>query len=87
MELDKIRRKSESELRYRRGRVRNYPRFRKLIEKFNETHEPMSLDDVVKFMGLTHHTLRGYARETGLKMLVMKDDEGIRWVTFKEMKD
>jgi hypothetical protein len=87
MEIEEIRRKSESELRYRRGRVRNYPRFKKLIEKFNETHEPMNLDDVVKFMGLTHHTLRNYARDMGLKMQIMKDDEGTRWVIFREMRD
>lgn len=87
MDLDEIRRKPESELRYRRGRARNYPRFMKLIEKYNETGQPMSLEDVVKYMGLTHHTLRNYAKDMGLTMTVMKDEEGDRWVSFKETKD
>lgn len=87
MEIDKIRRKPESNLSYRRGRARNYPRFRKLIEKFNETGEPMNLEDVVTFMGLTHHTLRNYAKEMNLRMLIMKDDEGTRWVSFKELEE
>jgi hypothetical protein len=87
MELDKIRRKPESNLRYRRGRARNYPRFKKLLKKFNETGEPMNLEDVVKFMGFTHHTLRNYAKDMNLRMLIMKDDEGTRWVSFKEMDE
>ncbi len=87
MRLDEIRRKPESELRYRRGRARNYPRFTKLVEKYKESEEPMSLDDVVKYMGLTHHTLRSYAKEMDLRMVVMKDDDGIRWITFKKLLD
>lgn len=84
MELDEIRTKSEDELRYRRGRVRNFPKFKKLIEKYNETGEPMNLDDVVSYMGLTHHTLRQYAKDLNLKMIILSDENGQRWVAFKE---
>ena len=85
MELDNIRSKSEKELRYRRGRTKNHPRFKKVIEKYRETGDPLCLGDVVKFMGLSHHTLRNYAKEMGLKMVVMTDEEGVRWVAFKEI--
>ena len=85
MELDKIRTKSEKELRYRRGRAKNYPRFKKVLEKYRETGDPLNLDDVVKFMGLSHHTLRNYAKEMNLHMIIMTDEEGTRWVAFKEL--
>ncbi len=84
MELEEIRTKSEKELRYRRGRTRNYPRFKKILEKYREAEQPLNLDDVVKFMGLSHHTLRNYAKELGLRMIVMTDEEGNRWIAFKE---
>lgn len=84
MDLDEIRTKSEDELRYRRGRVRNFPKFKKLIKKYNETGEPMSLDDVVSYMGLTHHTLRQYAKDLNLMMIVLSDENGEKWVAFKE---
>jgi hypothetical protein len=85
MELDDIRKKSEKELRYRRGRTKNYPRFKKMLEKYRETGDPLNLDDVVKFMGLSRHTLRNYAKELNLQMIIMTDEEGIRWVAFKEL--
>lgn len=84
MELENIRTKSEKELRYRRGRTRNYPRFKKILEKYREEEQPLNLDDVVKFMGLSHHTLRNYAKELGFRMIVMTDEEGNRWIAFKE---
>jgi len=83
MELDRIRTKSEKELRYRRGRVKNYPRFKKILEKYRETGDPLNLDDVVKYMGLSHYTLRNYAKELNLQMVIMTDEDGIRWVAFK----
>ena len=85
MEIDKIRTKSEKELRYRRGRTKNHPRFKKILEKYRETGDPLNLDDVVKYMGLSHHTLRNYAKEMNLQMIIMTDEEGIRWVAFKEI--
>jgi len=84
MELDEIRTKSEEELRYRRGRVRNLPRFKKLIEKYKESEKPMNLEDVVNYMGLTHHTLRQYAKDLNLKMIVFSDEDGQKWIAFKE---
>lgn len=84
MELEDIRSKSVEELRYRRGRTKNHPRFKKVLEKYRETGDPLCLSDVVKFMGLTHHTLRNYAKEMGFKMIVMTDEDGVRWVAFKE---
>ena len=86
MELDDIRTKSESNLRYRRGRTRNYPRFKKVLEKYRESGDPLNLDDVVKFMGVSHHSLRNYAKELNLRMIVMTDDEGVRWVAFKDIQ-
>jgi len=86
MEIDKIRTKSEEQLRYRRGRARNHPRFNKVLEKYREKKEPLNLEDVEKYMGLTHHTLRNYAKEMNLKMIIMTDGEGVRWVAFKESK-
>ena len=85
MELNDIRTKSEDNLRYRRGRAKNYPRFKKVVEKYRETGDPLNLDDVVKFMGLSQHTLRNYAKELHLQMVVMTDEEGIRWVAFKSL--
>lgn len=85
MEIDKIRTKSEEKLRYRRGRVKNYPRFKKILEKYRETGEPLNLDDVVKYMGLSHHTLRNYAKELNLRMVIMTDEEGVRWLAFKSL--
>ena len=85
MELDEIRSKSEEQLRYRRGRAKNYPRFKKILEKYRKTGNPLNLDDVVKYMGLSQHTLRNYAKEMNLHMVVMTDEEGIRWVAFKEL--
>ena len=84
MELENIRTKSEKELRYRRGRTRNYPRFKKILQKYMTNREPLNLDDVVKFMGLSHHTLRNYAKELGFRLIVMTDEEGNRWIAFKE---
>ena len=84
MELDDIRTKSENDLRYRRGRTRNLPRFKKVLEKYHESGDPLNLDDVVKFMGVSQHSLRNYAKELNLRMVVMTDDEGVRWVAFKE---
>ncbi|MFW9962670.1 MAG: hypothetical protein ACFFCX_03870 [Candidatus Sifarchaeia archaeon] len=86
MEIDNIRTKSEKQLRYRRGRARNYPRFKKILEKYKEKGDPLNLEDVEKFMGLTHHTLRNYAKELNLRMIIMTDEDGIRWVAFKEDK-
>lgn len=83
MKLDDVRTKPESEMRYRRGRVRNYPKFRKLVEKYKETGEPLNLDDAVKFMGLTHHTLRVYAKYMNLKMIILTDEDGQKWIAFK----
>lgn len=85
MEINEIRTKSEKNLRYRRGRTRNYPRFKKVLEKYRKTGDPLNLDDVVKFMGVSHHSLRNYAKELNLRMIVMTDEEGIRWVAFKEL--
>jgi hypothetical protein len=85
MEIDKIRTKSEKDLRYRRGRTKNHPRFRKILEKYRETGDPLNLDDVVEYMGLSHHTLRNYAKEMNLQMVIMTDEEGVRWVAFKEL--
>ncbi len=84
MKIEDIRSKSEKELRYRRGRTRNYPRFKKIIERYRETGDPLCLDDVVKFMGVSHHSLRNYAKELGLNMIIMTDEDGVRWVAFKE---
>ncbi|MBN2230677.1 MAG: hypothetical protein JW779_13895 [Candidatus Thorarchaeota archaeon] len=84
MELDEIKTKTERELRYRRGRSRNYPRFKKLLAKYKEVGEPMSLEDVEKYMGVTHHTLRGYAKDLNMKMIIFTDEEGNRWLAFKE---
>jgi hypothetical protein len=86
MEIDNIRTKSEKKLRYRRGRARNYPRFTKLLEKHKETGDALNLEDVEKYMGLTHHTLRSYAKELDLKMVIMTDEDGVRWVSFKKSK-
>jgi hypothetical protein len=86
MKTSDIRSKSEKELRYRRGRTRNLPRFRKILERYRETGDPLNLDDVVEFMGVSHHSLRNYAKELGLRMIVMTDEEGIRWVAFKAEK-
>ena len=83
MELDNIRTKSEKNLRYRRGRTKNYPKFNKVLEKYRETGEPLCLQDVVEYMGLSHHTLRNYAKELNLQMVVMTDEDGVRWVAFK----
>jgi hypothetical protein len=84
MELDDIRTKSEDNLRYRRGRTRNYPRFKKVLARYRETGDPLNLDDVVRFMGVSQHSLRNYAKELNLRMIVMTDEEGVRWVAFKE---
>ncbi len=84
MELKDIRTKTEDELRYRRGRSKNYPKFKKLVKKYKENYEPLNLEDVEKFMGLTHHTLRSYARELNMKMVIFTDEEGRRWIAFKE---
>ena len=84
MELNDIRKKSEKDLRYRRGRTRNHPRFRKILAKYEESGDPLNLDDVVKFMGVSHHSLRNYAKELNLRMVVMTDEEGVRWVAFKK---
>jgi hypothetical protein len=84
MDIDNIRTKSEKNLRYRRGRTRNLPRFKKVLEKYKESGDPLNLDDVVKFMGISQHSLRNYAKELNLRMIVMTDDEGVRWVAFKE---
>lgn len=84
MELDEIRTTTESELRYRRGRSKNYPRFKKLLARYEEKQEPMNLADVEKFMGLTHHTLRTYAKEMNRKMIIFTDEEGQQWIAFKE---
>jgi len=86
MELDDIRTKSEKDLRYRRGRTRNYPRFKKVLEKYRETGDPLNLEDVVEFMGVSHHSLRNYAKELDITMTIMTDEDGIRWVAFKEKK-
>lgn len=86
MEIKDIRTKSERELRYRRGRTRNYPRFKKVLEKFRETGDPLNLEDVVEFMGVSHHSLRNYAKELDFTMTIMSDEDGIRWVAFKEKK-
>ena len=86
MELDNIRTKSEKELRYRRGRTKNHPKFKKVLEKYRETGDPLCLEDVVEFMGLSQHTLRNYAKELNLQMVVMTDEEGIRWVAFKSLQ-
>ncbi|MFW9805194.1 MAG: hypothetical protein ACFFFK_00530 [Candidatus Thorarchaeota archaeon] len=72
-------------MRYRRGRTRNYPRFKKLLEKYRESGDPLNLDDVVKFMGVSRHSLRNYAKELNLRMVIMTDDEGVRWVAFKDI--
>ncbi len=85
MEIEEIRTKSEKDLRYRRGRAKNYPRFKKIVEKYRETGKPLNLDDVVKFMALSHHTIRNYAKELNLKMVIMTDEEGVRWVAFKDV--
>jgi hypothetical protein len=85
MEIEEIRTKSEKDLRYRRGRAKNYPRFKKIVEKYRETGKPLNLDDVVKFMALSHHTIRNYAKELNLKMIIMTDEEGVRWVAFKDV--
>ena len=86
MEIKDIRTKSERELRYRRGRTRNYPRFKKVLEKYRETGDPLNLEDVVEFMGVSHHSLRNYAKELDFAMTIMTDEDGIRWVAFKENK-
>ena len=85
MKLEEIRTKSEEDLLHRKGRAKKYPRFRRLIERYQETGEPMSLEDVTKYMGLTHHTLRTYAKDIGLKMIVMTDGDGGKWIAFKEL--
>jgi hypothetical protein len=36
-------------------------------------------------MGLTHHTLRNYAKDLDLRMIIMTDEDGGRWIAFKEM--
>ncbi len=69
---------------YRRGRRRNYLRFHKVLEKYREKEEPLNLDDVVKYMGVSHHSLRNYAKDLNLNMIIMTDEEGVRWVAFKE---
>ncbi|MGD9395623.1 MAG: hypothetical protein PVJ05_04255 [Candidatus Thorarchaeota archaeon] len=69
---------------YHRGRRRNYLRFYKVLEKYREKEEPLNLDDVVKYMGVSHHTLRNYAKDLNLSMIIMTDEEGVRWVAFKE---
>lgn len=84
MELDDIRTKSEDNLRYRRGRTRNLPRFKKLLAKYRESGDPLNLDDVEEFMGVSRHSLRNYAKQLNLRMVVMTDEEGVRWVAFKE---
>lgn len=84
MELEDIRTKTEKELRYRRGRSKNYPKFKKLVAKYKEKSEPMNLADVEKFMGLTHHTIRSYAKELNMKMVIFTDEEGQQWIAFKE---
>jgi hypothetical protein len=83
MELEDIRSKSEKNLMYRRGRRRNYLRFNKVLEKYREKEEPLNLDDVVKYMGVSHHSLRNYAKDLNLSMVIMTDEEGVRWVAFK----
>jgi hypothetical protein len=85
MNLEDIRTRPEKELMYRRGRVRNYPRFKKLVQKYKESGEPLNLDDVVMYMGLTHHTLKHYARQLGFKMIVLTDEDGQKWVAFKQI--
>ncbi|MFX1559035.1 MAG: hypothetical protein ACFFBL_00430 [Promethearchaeota archaeon] len=84
MELENIRSKSEEKLMYRRGRKRNYLRFQKVLEKYREKGEPLNLDDVVKYMGVSHHSLRNYAKDLDLNMIIMTDEEGVRWVAFKK---
>jgi len=84
MEIDDIRTKTTDELIHRRGRSKKYPRFQELISKYQEKREPMNLADVEKYMGLTHHTLRNYAKEMSLKMIILTDDEGTQWIAFKE---
>lgn len=84
MKLEEIRTRSENELRHRKGRAKKHPRFRKLIERYQETGEPMNLEDVTKYMGLTHHTLRTYAKEIGMKMIIMTDGDGGKWIAFRE---
>jgi hypothetical protein len=86
MKLSDIRSKNEDELRYRRGRTRNHPKFKKIVEKFKETGNPLNLEDIEKFMGLTHHTLRQYAKELNLRMTILTDEEGQKWVAFKEVQ-
>ncbi len=84
MDLKDIRTRPEKELVYRRGRVRKYPRFKKLVQKYRESGEPLNLEDVVQYMGLTHHTLRHYAKQLGLRMVVLTDGDGQRWIAFKD---
>ncbi|MFW9833817.1 MAG: hypothetical protein ACFFEK_07475 [Candidatus Thorarchaeota archaeon] len=42
------------------------------------------MDDVEEFMGVSRHSLRNYAKQLNLRMVVMTDEEGVRWVAFKE---
>jgi hypothetical protein len=84
MKLEEIRTRSEDDLLYRKGRTKKYPRFRKLVEKYNETGKPLNLEDATKYMGLTHHTLRTYAKEIGLKMTILTDGDGGKWIAFKK---
>ncbi len=84
MKIEEIRTKTDAELIYRRGRSKRYPRFQELVAKYQEKREPMNLADVEKYMGLTHHTIRNYAKEMSLKMIILTDDEGTQWIAFKE---
>jgi hypothetical protein len=83
MNLEDIRTRPERELVYRRGRARNLPRFKKLVQKYKESGDPLNLDDSVRYMGLTHHTMRQYAKQLGLKLIVFTDEDGQRWIAFK----
>jgi len=84
MKIEEIRTKTDTELIYSRGRSKKYPRFQKLLTKYKEKREPMNLADVEKYMGLTHHTLRNYAKEMSLKMIIFTDEESTQWIAFKE---
>ncbi|MHA2601674.1 MAG: hypothetical protein AM324_006045 [Candidatus Thorarchaeota archaeon SMTZ1-83] len=84
MNLEDIRTRPEKELMYRRGRVRNLPRFKKLVQKYNEGGDPLNLDDAVRYMGLSHHTMRQYAKQLGLRLIVFTDEDGQRWIAFRK---
>lgn len=87
MSLEDIRTKPEKELMYRRGRTRNLPRFKKLVQKYKEGGDPLNLDDAVMYMGLSHHTMRQYAKQLGLRLIVFTDEDGQRWIAFKSSSE